>query len=148
LTHANQTKMVMKCIAYENGLSIGAIELDQISEVLKRPHTFIWLGLREANKDLLQQIQQEFGLHDLAIEDACSAHQRPKIEEYGDSLFIVLNTAHLGDDTVEFGETHLFLGPRFLVTVRHGASHSLRKVREALPCIRLWISSLIITCQS
>lgn len=130
MTRSNQTQMVMKCIAYENGLSIGAIELDQISDVLQRPNTFIWLGLREANKDLLQHIQQEFGLHDLAIEDACSAHQRPKIEEYGDSLFIVLNTAHLGDETVEFGETHLFLGPRFLVTVRHGASHSLRKVRE------------------
>ncbi len=122
--------MVMKCVAYENGISIGDVTLDDISEVLKREHTFVWLGLREANKELLLQIQAEFGLHDLAIEDACSAHQRPKIDEYGDSMFIVLHTAILGKETVEFGETHIFLGPRFIVTVRHGASHSLSKVRE------------------
>jgi magnesium transporter len=122
--------MVMKCVAYENGIAIGDVVLEDISEVLKRDNTFIWLGLREANKELLGKIQEEFGLHELAIEDACSAHQRPKIEEYGDSLFIVLHTAHLGEDKVEFGESHLFLGPRFLVTVRHGASKSLSKVRE------------------
>lgn len=122
--------MVMKCVAYENGISIGDVTLDDISEVLKREHTFVWLGLREANKELLLQIQAEFGLHDLAIEDACSAHQRPKIDEYGDSMFIVLHTAILGNATVEFGETHIFLGPRFIVTVRHGASQSLSKVRE------------------
>jgi magnesium transporter len=86
--------------------------------------------LREANDELLVKIQQEFGLHDLAIGDACAAHQRPKIEEYGESLFIVLHTAHLAGDKVEFGETHFFLGPRFLVTVRHGYSSSHSKVRE------------------
>jgi magnesium transporter len=98
--------------------------------VLKQEHTFVWLGLREANDELLVKIQQEFGLHDLAIGDACAAHQRPKIEEYGESLFIVLHTAHLAGDKVEFGETHFFLGPRFLVTVRHGYSSSHSKVRE------------------
>ncbi|MBS4050891.1 MAG: magnesium and cobalt transport protein CorA, partial [Methylomonas sp.] len=122
--------MIMKCVAYENGISIGDITLEAISDVLQREHTFVWLGLREANKELLLKIQEEFGLHDLAIEDACTAHQRPKLEEYGDSLFMVLNTAHLGEQQVEFGETHLFLGPRFLVTVRHGASRSLGTVRE------------------
>jgi magnesium transporter len=122
--------MVMKCVAYEKGISIGDVTIDDISEVLKREHTFVWLGLREANRELLLQIQAEFGLHDLAIEDACSAHQRPKIDEYGDSMFIVLHTAILGNETVEFGESHIFLGPRFIVTVRHGASHSLSRVRE------------------
>lgn len=120
----------MKCVAYQNGVSIGDITLEEISDVLLREHTFVWLGLREADKELLNKIQEEFGLHELAIEDACSAHQRPKIEEYGDSVFIVLHTARLGDSEVEFGETHLFLGPRFLVTVRHGNSHKLSKVRE------------------
>jgi len=120
----------MKCVAYQNGVSIGDITLEEISDVLQREHTFVWLGLREADKELLQKIQEEFGLHELAIEDACSAHQRPKIEEYGDSVFMVLHTARLGDAAVEFGETHLFLGPRFLVTVRHGNSHKLSKVRE------------------
>ena len=122
--------MIMKCVAYQNGVSIGDVTIEDISEVLKQEHTFVWLGLREANSDLLNQIQQEFGLHDLAIEDACAAHQRPKIEEYGESLFIVLHTAHLAGDQIEFGETHFFLGPRFLVTVRHGYSSSHSNVRK------------------
>jgi len=122
--------MIMKCVAYQNGVSIGDVTIEDISEVLKQEHTFVWLGLREANGELLAKIQEEFGLHDLSIEDACAAHQRPKIEEYGDSLFMVLHTAHLAKEQVEFGETHIFFGPRFLVTVRHGASRSHSKVRE------------------
>jgi len=124
-------QMIMKCVAYQNGVSIGDITIEDISEVLKRERTFVWLGLHEANAELLAKIQQEFGLHDLAIEDANRAHQRPKIEEYGESLFMVLHTAHLAEDqVVVFGETHIFFGPRFLVTVRHGASRSHSKVRE------------------
>jgi magnesium transporter len=130
LTDTIDKSMIMKCVAYQNGVSIGDITLEDISEVLKQEHTFVWLGLREANNELLAKIQQEFGLHDLAIEDACTAHQRPKIEEYGDSLFMVLHTAHLTEERVEFGETHIFMGPRFLVTVRHGASRGHSKVRE------------------
>ena len=136
MTHSIDPKMLMKCVAYEKGFSIGAIRLADISEVLTHEHTFVWLGLREADQKLLHLIQEEFGLHELAIEDACSAHQRPKLEEYGDSLFMVLHTAHLGATSIEFGETHIFLGPRFLVTVRHGASGSLGKVRarcETMP---------------
>jgi magnesium transporter len=90
--------MIMKCVAYQNGVSIGDVTIEDISEVLKHEHTFVWLGLLEANKDLLTKIQEEFGLHDLAIEDACTAHQRPKIEEFGESLFMVLHTAHLAGD--------------------------------------------------
>ncbi len=136
MTDTIDNSMVMKCVAYQNGVSIGDVTIEDISEVLKREHTFVWLGLREANSGLLAKIQQEFGLHDLAIEDACAAHQRPKIEEYGDSLFIVLHTAHLAEERVEFGETHIFMGPHFLVTVRHGASREHSKVRgrcEAMP---------------
>ncbi|MDT4291047.1 magnesium/cobalt transporter CorA [Methylomonas sp. MO1] len=122
--------MVMRCVAYQKGVGIGDVTIEDISEVLLKDDTFIWLGLREANAEILRKIQQEFGLHELAIEDACAAHQRPKIEEYGDSLFIVLHTAELIEKKVEFGETHIFMGPRFVVTVRHGASQSLSKVRE------------------
>ncbi|MDD5461964.1 MAG: magnesium/cobalt transporter CorA [Methylococcales bacterium] len=130
MTEKIDNSMIMKCVAYQSGVSIGDITIEDISEVLKQEHTFVWLGLREANSELLANIQQEFGLHELAVEDACTAHQRPKIEEYGDSLFIVLHTSHLTEERVEFGETHIFMGPRFLVTVRHGASHSHSKVRE------------------
>ncbi|MGZ8239286.1 MAG: magnesium/cobalt transporter CorA [Methylobacter sp.] len=121
---------IIKCAAYQDGASIGDVTVENISEVLKRENTFVWLGLYEANGELLAKIQQEFGLHELAIEDALTAHQRPKIEEYGESLFMVLHTAHLAEEQVEFGETHIFMGPRFLVTVRHGASRSHSKVRE------------------
>nr|WP_217182817.1 magnesium/cobalt transporter CorA [Methylobacter tundripaludum] len=130
MTEQIDSSRVMRCVAYQNGVSIGDVRIEDISEVLQREHTFVWLGLREANSELLIKIQQEFGLHDLAIEDACMAHQRPKIEEYGESLFMVLHTAHPYGDQIEFGETHFFLGPRFLVTVRHGYSTSHSKVRE------------------
>lgn len=122
--------MIMKCVAYQNGVSIGDVTIEDISEVLKQENTFIWLGLLEANSELLAKIQEEFGLHDLAIEDACSAHQRPKIDEFGESLFMVLHTADLAGEQVKFGETHIFLGPRFLVTIRHGYSCSHSKIRE------------------
>ncbi|MDD1633789.1 MAG: magnesium transporter, partial [Methylococcaceae bacterium] len=88
MTDKIDNRMIIKCVAYQNGVSIGDVAIEDISEVLKLEHTFVWLGLREANSELLAKIQQEFGLHDLAIEDACAAHQRPKIEEYGESLFI------------------------------------------------------------
>ncbi|QWF72514.1 magnesium/cobalt transporter CorA [Methylomonas paludis] len=121
--------MIMRCVAYKNGISQGDLTIAQISEVLQQEHTFVWLGLLEPDTQLLGQIQEEFGLHELAIEDACSAHQRPKIEEYGDSLFLVLHTALMEEGALSFGETHLFIGNRFLVTVRHGASVRLNKVR-------------------
>jgi magnesium transporter len=130
LTGQIDNNKIIKCAAYQDGASIGDVTVENISEVLKRENTFVWLGLYEANGELLAKIQQEFGLHELAIEDALTAHQRPKIEEYGESLFMVLHTAHLAEEQVEFGETHIFMGPRFLVTVRHGASRSHSKVRE------------------
>ncbi len=130
MTTIIDNRMIMKCVAYQNGVSIGDVTIEDISEVLKQENTFIWLGLLEANSELLAKIQEEFGLHDLAIEDACSAHQRPKIDEFGESLFMVLHTADLAGEQVKFGETHIFLGPRFLVTIRHGYSCSHSKIRE------------------
>jgi magnesium transporter len=128
--------MIMKCVAYKHGISLGEVTIEDISEVLKQPDTFVWLGLREADTELLLKIQEEFSLHELAIEDACAAHQRPKLEEYGESLFIVLHTASLGMDSVDFGETHIFVGSQFVVTVRHGSTLDHRKIRarcEAMP---------------
>ncbi|CAA9892151.1 Magnesium and cobalt transport protein CorA [Candidatus Methylobacter favarea] len=136
MTETITNSMVMKCVAYQNGVSIGEVTIEDISDVLKQENRFVWLGLHEANNKLLAKIQEEFGLHDLAIEDACAAHQRPKVEEYGDSIFMVLHTVRLAKDQIEFGEIHVFLGPHFLVTVRHGASPGLGKVRkhcEAMP---------------
>ncbi|HSD10080.1 MAG TPA: magnesium/cobalt transporter CorA [Candidatus Binatia bacterium] len=126
------SQMIVNCVSYADGKRMGPVELEDISEILRFEGQFIWIGLHEPDEDLLRKIQEEFGLHDLAVEDAHRAHQRPKIEEYGDSLFVVLRTAQTlpGSGEVAFGETHVFLGPRYVVTVRHGASLSYAAVRQ------------------
>jgi len=91
----------------------------------------VWIGLHEPSEDVLEQVQREFGLHDLAVEDAHNAHQRPKVEMYGDSLFVVLRTAQISKEHhIEFGETHFFVGSNYIVTVRHGSSISYADVRS------------------
>jgi len=128
---APPTGMVVNCVAYHSdGRRIGDVSIDDISEVLKQPDTFVWVGLHEPDAALLDKIQEEFNLHDLAIEDAQHAHQRTKIETYGDSLFVVVQTAQLVSGHIAFGETHIFLGARYLVTVRHGASLSYAPARR------------------
>jgi magnesium transporter len=129
---------VVNCAAYAGGLRVADVQIRDISKVLKEPDQFIWIGLHEPSEELLRQVQQEFGLHDLAIEDAHRAHQRPKFEQYGDSLFIVLRTAQLNREhrRIDFGETHLFVGSRYVVSVGHGLSLSYAEVRsrcEATP---------------
>ena len=122
--------MVVNCVAYDSsGKRLPPIEFEQISDVLQMPDTFLWVGLHEPSEELLTKLQEEFNLHDLAVEDAHNAHQRPKIESYGESLFIALHTAQEVHCKIEFGETHIFLGPRYMVTVRHGASLSYKPVR-------------------
>ena len=122
--------MIINSVAYKNGERLGDITVDDISEVIKQPDTFVWLGLYEPDDAMLLKIQEEFHLHELSIEDTRNAHQRPKIETYGDSLFIVLKTAQLEGSKVVYGETHLFVGANFLVSVRHGSSSSYAQVRD------------------
>jgi len=123
---------VVNCVAYaSSGKRMYDTTLDEISDVLAQPDTFMWLGLHEPDEALLLKIQEEFALHDLAIEDAQHAHQRPKIEVYDDTLFIVVHTSQFVGGKVQFGETHIFLGRRFLITVRHGASLSYAKARNS-----------------
>ncbi|HEX7338353.1 MAG TPA: magnesium/cobalt transporter CorA [Rhodanobacteraceae bacterium] len=135
--HTPDTLPVVNCVAYDtSGQRVGDISVDEINQTLSNPDRFVWVGLHEPSEDLLVKLQHEFGLHDLAIEDAQTAHQRTKIEAYGDSLFIVVQTAQLVDGRIAFGETHIFLGPRYLITVRHGASLSYTPARrncEATP---------------
>ncbi|MBE1160442.1 magnesium/cobalt transporter CorA [Dyella sp. 7MK23] len=123
--------MVVNCVAYRNdGTRLRDIQIDDISEVLKETDTFVWVGLHEPDDSLLLKLQEEFDLHDLAIEDAQQAHQRTKVETYGDSLFIVVQTAQLIQGHIAFGETHIFLGKRYLITIRHGASLSYTPARH------------------
>jgi magnesium transporter len=124
--------MIRSCIAYADGKRQGEIDIEQISETLVLEDAFIWVALHEPDEKLLHTLQLEFDLHELAIEDARAAHQRPKLEQYGSTLFIVLKTATLTDDHVQLGETHMFVGQRFFMTIRHGPSISYYKVRERL----------------
>ncbi|HQY81553.1 MAG TPA: magnesium and cobalt transport protein CorA [Thermomonas sp.] len=124
---------VVNCAAYDRDGHRRDISLDAVSDVLAVDDgSFVWVGLYEPEEGLLEKMQEEFGLHDLAIEDAQHAHQRPKLEAFGNSLFIAVHTAQRIDAHVRFGETHLFVGPRFLVTVRHGASLTFSIVRDRL----------------
>lgn len=123
--------MVVNSVVYRAGKRGEEIKIEDISEAIHEPDNYVWLGLYEPDEPFMQKIQQEFGLHDLAIEDALTAHQRPKIEQYGDSVFIVLKTAQKNDrDEIHFGETHIFAGKNFLITVRHGASETYAPVRK------------------
>ncbi|HAO34449.1 MAG TPA: magnesium and cobalt transport protein CorA [Candidatus Competibacter sp.] len=121
--------MIVNCTAYADGRKLGAITLDDIPTLRERPDVFVWLGLFEPDEELMTRVKELFGLHELAAEDAHHAHQRPKVELYGDCLFVVLRTAQTKDGKVEFGETHLFIGPGYLVSVRHGASLPYATVR-------------------
>ena len=117
-------------VIYRDGKRLGETPIADVADAIKQPGTFVWVGLHEPDDAALRQIQQTFGLHELAIEDAHHAHQRPKIEAYSNSLFIVLKTAQLQAGRVVYGETHLFVGTNFLVSVRHGASSSFAQVLQ------------------
>ncbi|MFY1620492.1 magnesium/cobalt transporter CorA [Micromonospora sp. WMMD736] len=97
-------------------------------------HAMAWIGLYRPDIDQISSLAREFRLHDLAVEDAINAHQRPKLERYGDTLFVVLRAARYDDlrEEVEFSELHLFIGPGFVVTVRHGEAPDLAAVRRRM----------------
>ena len=115
---------------YVDGRRVASIAIEEASSWRSKPGHVVWIGLHEPDMALLSSVQRQFELHDLAIEDADHAHQRPKIEQYGDALFIVARTAQLDGDSIAFGETHLFVGEGYLVSVRHGPSTSYTPVRE------------------
>jgi magnesium transporter len=98
------------------------------------PGEFVWIGIHEPEPGDMERLQSLFGLHELAVEDAQMAHQRPKIEDYDQDVFIVLRTAHYHEDReeVHFGEIHLFAGPGYVITVRHGPGSELASARQRL----------------
>lgn len=130
---------VINSAAYHNGVRVANVPIPDLADAWRYSDRFLWVGLYEPSEQLLDHVQEAFGLHDLAIEDAHNAHQRPKLEVYDDSMFVVLRTARLcgeGEHRIEFGETHVFLGPRYVITVRHGSMQShvgLRARCEASP---------------
>ena len=126
--------MIRDCAVYEQGKRReGVLELKDVFDQCHRDDSFVWIGLQEPSAEEFESVAREFDLHELAVEDAVKAHQRPKLEVYGDTLFIVLKTAHYLDssEVVEFGEILVFMGDGFIVTVRHGEG-DLHEVRESL----------------
>ncbi len=121
---------LVNSVVYRAGRKLVNIPVEDAGEWARRPGHVVWIGLYEPKHDLLLRVQKQFNLHPLAIEDAECAHQHPKVEEYGDTLFVVARTAQMVDGRIGFGETHLFVGRGYIVSVRHGASRSYVSVRE------------------
>ncbi|AWC25544.1 magnesium and cobalt transport protein CorA [Aminobacter sp. P9b] len=121
---------VVASSVYLGGRRIADIAIEEAGDWAAREGHVVWIGLLEPSRELLLRVQQQFHLHDLAIEDAEHPHQRPKIEQYGDALFIVARTAQLVEGRVNFGETHMFVGKGYIVSVRHGVSTSYAAVRQ------------------
>ncbi len=122
--------MLIACAAYEDGNKLADCPIDDISEFVKKPGCFVWVALKDAGDDELTKMQEEFGLHDLAIEDARQGHQRPKIEEYGDTLFAVLHTVELSPtDELVVGEVDVFVGPNFVLSTRNRTQQGFLGVR-------------------
>jgi magnesium transporter len=127
--------VIVDCAVYENGVRRpGTVDSDMALETARDPEAFVWIGVFEPEEAEFEAVAKEFELHELAVEDAIRAHQRPKLEVYGDSLFCVLRTARYIDKTeeVEFGELQVFVGHDFVVAVRHGHASPLSDVRRRL----------------
>jgi magnesium transporter len=126
--------VIVNCTLYENGhREEEKISLERAGQVAGQPGAFVWLGLFEPSEDEFAAIAREFDLHELAVEDAIKAHQRPKLERYGDTLLIVVKTASYIDpeEVIEIGELLIFANPAFVITVRHGKGE-LAPVRDRL----------------
>jgi magnesium transporter len=123
--------MLINCVAYQEGKKLADIDIEDISKYVDRPDCFVWVALRDATEAELATMQHEFGLHDLAVEDARHGHQRPKVEEYGDTLFVVMHSVELDAiDQLQVGEVNVFVGRNFVLSVRNRSQHSLLGVRE------------------
>jgi magnesium transporter len=122
--------MLINCVAYENGRKLADVAVEDISEYLARPGAFVWVALRDPTDAELIKMQEEFDLHELAVEDARHGHQRPKIEEYGDTLFAVMHLIEFGPtDDLRIGEVAVFVGPNFVLSVRTRSTQGFLGVR-------------------
>lgn len=123
--------MLLNCVAYQEGRKLADVPVEDIGTYVGRPECFVWVALRDASDEELGSMQKAFGLHDLAVEDARHGHQRPKVEEYGDTLFVVVHSVELDAlDQLHLGEVHIFVGRNFVLSVRNRSLHSLMGVRE------------------
>jgi magnesium transporter len=126
--------MLINCVAYQNGRKLADIPIEDISEYVSRPDCFVWVAMFEPSPSELDEMAEEFGLHELAVDDARHGHQRPKIEEYGDSLFAVLHTVEksttaAGDEELLAGEVDVFVGSNYVLSIRKRTQVGFQAVR-------------------
>jgi magnesium transporter len=122
--------MLINCAAYQGGKKLADIDVEAISDYLQKPECFVWVALKEPDAGEMAAMQEEFGLHVLAIEDVMNGNQRPKIEEYGDTLFAVFHTIELdADSELVTGQVNVFAGKNFVLSVRHRTRQGFTDVR-------------------
>lgn len=121
--------MLINCVAYQEGKKLSDVPVGDISEHLKQPGTLVWVAMRDPDQAEIATMQEEFGLHELAVEDAARGHQRPKMEEYGDSVFMTLHIVELNGDEISCGELAIFAGPNYVLSVRRDANRGFLGVR-------------------
>ena len=122
--------MIVNCVAYDRGQKLSDIPLSEVRSHLANRDCFVWVALKDPQADELAALQQEFDLHELAIEDAQKGHQRPKIEEYGSSLFVVMQLVEPVGQDLQTGEVAIFVGPQYIVSVRRDAQLGFADVRR------------------
>jgi len=123
--------MLVNCVVYQDGKKLADIGIEQISDYVSHPDCFVWVALHNATPEEMQTMQVEFGLHDLAVEDALHGNQRPKVEEYGDMVFTVMHTVEFSPtDELQSGEVDVFVGPNFVLSVRNRSQQGFLSVRE------------------
>ena len=126
--------MLINCVAYQNGVKLADLAVEEISDYLEQKDCFVWVALRDTTDAELETMQKEFGLHDLAIEDARHGHQRPKIEEYGDTLFMVMHIVESDQSELTVGEINIFVERNFILSIRNRTKQGFLGVRER--CVR------------
>src|SRR6266700_3285785 len=126
---SRETLMLINCVAYQEGKKLPDIKPEDIARCLSQPGCFVWLALKDPGPGELAALQHEFDLHELAVEDARHGHQRPKIDEYGDSIFCVLHNLELAGEELKIGEVDLFIGRNYVLSVRNHAEPGFAGVR-------------------
>jgi magnesium transporter len=123
-------RMLVNCVADQDGRKLADIAQSEIHTYVARPGCFVWVALRDPADEELAEMQRQFGLHELAVEDARHGHQRPKIEEYGDELFAVLHVLEPEGDELRVGEVSIFTGPNYVLSVRNRSEQGFLGVRQ------------------
>jgi magnesium transporter len=121
--------MLVNCVAYQDGRKLADIAKEDIHLYLDRPGCFVWVALKDASAQELAEMQKQFGLHELAVEDAGHGHQRPKLEEYSDALFAVMHTVEVVEDDFSVGELSVFVGKNYVLSIRNRTREGFADVR-------------------